>query len=285
MRTTKFNKPLPHWRPRRRSLFITLFIICIIGFVVALPWLMRTNGAFIDQQIQASRSLPDSKREETLTQLLRASGGDGRVGEELASFYRDQYRYSAAASIYTKTRPQQWLKAAELFARQYDYAAVERAATQATSTSPEGYTWLSRALLNQNMIDQGCKGIDKVPSGQQNDLTTACTLARQSSLSRSDIYRLRDLGAPVLAAERLASLKQKTTADWLFLSDVAWRQENYNQFANDIELAFQQDPWNRDVLISIQNACKSQSNNEINIKSVCEKHGEVATKNLTLLLQ
>lgn len=288
MRATKSNKPSNRWRPRRRSLLLVLSIVCIvctIGLILALPWITRSNSLFIDQRIRAAALLPDAQREQMLSQLLRASGGDNRVGEELAGLYGDQHRYSAAAAIYSHLRSPQWLKAAELYAMQYDFEAAEAAAKQAAKTSPEGYTWIVRSLLNQDQPADACSQVIKAPSTQQADLSAACALAHQPSLSRADIYRLRDLGVPLLAAERLMSLEEKTTTDWLFLSDTAWRQQRYDRASRDLEEAFRQNPWDRQVLLSIKNICDNQMKNNQDIKSTCNSYATTAGNNLYQILQ
>lgn len=258
MNSTRYLKPSKTSPSRRHYVRWGIGILVLLSLVFTMPILLRSNRAYVDNQLGSIERLPEAQQEKPLRTLLKASGGDQVIARRLGQWYERHHNYREASAVYAAARPALLSEAVAASREAYDYQAIVKLVPKGEKDIPSD---LRRAFilaqLNLKKTDAACSNAQSLPDTERGDLEEACQLVRNSNLSAPQAYRLYSLGVPVLAAEKIEQFRSKSSTDYLLLADYYQRINHPEKVFQSLKAAFKSDQYHKETVTNITKWCDS----------------------------
>ena len=248
MHTTRSRKRSKSWTPK---LLIGLGGIVLVWLVISVSaaYIIRANREVISTEISRIASLPEADRQVALQKLVVATGHDQQASRALADYYISRGDYQLAAEAYLAAQPELRVESAQAYAQAYNFKKTYDLLNIDTSAA-KGDDWRAlkqRASLNLNPND--LKACDEISTKSAFDtLRDACTILKNQQADTKDIYRLVELGFPLVAASKLESQKATSSTDYILIAQIYARKGDTDKAVSTLEAGFTLIPYDKQVL-------------------------------------
>lgn len=231
--TPRHQPPKSRWF---RASIIAGAILIGLFFIVGLA---RTSQSAVDSLVRQANAKQGSEREKTLKALAITTGNNDAVQMALGEYYTSINQPKTAGEAYAagSNNLTDEAMASYITAGEYTRAQQLFKAQPSKEQGSEVRAQAALAAYNLNDIETGCTYADQARSANAQE---ACQILRQSDITRTDAYRLAELGVYSKAKTVIESTPNKTVGDYLLLVGIESQQGRLEQAADLYAAALKQ---------------------------------------------
>lgn len=261
---------------RKPSFWLIIFAtILLLGLITSSA--LHNADNVIQKRVDLVTKKPIGEREKELKSLSLITQQNRIVQRALANHYKAIGKGDLAAAAYANARPALLQEASTAALESYNFSLAETYLNKMPESKTAGEWKLKLAIAQLNLGENSlvCNSSDQAP-----DIQKACTLLKQTNISREQAYTLISLGIPMQAEKILANNQSKSNDDYITLASISQKQGEFEEAIRWLSDGFRQDQFAKPLLESILVICKER----LAENTSCDELSHSAEKNLSLLL-